>query len=183
METIASLFNVLPQVGRLEAICLRSERMGAVSNVEQAEIITGRGISGDHRISKKPGGKRQVTLIQSEHLQAVASMLHRHSVEPDLVRRNLVVSGINLLALKGKQFYVGDVLLEFSGPCEPCSRMEFVLGSGGYNAMRGHGGITARVISGGTIRTGDNVRAVLLDAAPSILQARADSGDPDNRPA
>jgi len=165
VDTISSLFNVLPQVGRLDAICLRSERMGVVSTVDEAQVMTSCGISGDHRISKKSGGKRQVTLIQAEHLQAVASMLHRESVPPEIIRRNLVVSGINLLALKGKQFYVGEVLLEFSGPCEPCSRMESVLGPGGYNAMRGHGGITAKVIAGGTIRKGDRVRAVLLEQA------------------
>lgn len=180
METIASLFNVLPQVGRLDAICLRSERMGDVSKVDEVQVITDRGLSGDHRISKKPGGKRQVTLIQAEHLRSVASMLHRDNIPPEIVRRNLVVSGLNLLALKGKQFYVGEVLLEFSGPCEPCSRMEFVLGPGGYNAMRGHGGITAKVIAGGTIRTGDSVRAVLPEIAPPILQARADSGAPSD---
>jgi MOSC domain-containing protein YiiM len=68
-----------------------------------------------------------------------------------------------LLALKGKQFHVGEVLLEFSGPCEPCSRMESVLGPGGYNAMRSHGGITAKVIHGGQIRIGDEIRAKLAD--------------------
>ena len=159
METIATLLNVLPQVGRLRWIGLRPERLAKVSVVDTAEIVVERGILGDHRLKGRPGSKRQVTLIQFEHLAAVAGMLHRDEISPDLVRRNLVVSGINLLALKGKRFRVGEVLLEFSGPCEPCSRMETVLGCGGYNAMRGHGGITAKVITGGTIRIGDEVRA------------------------
>jgi MOSC domain-containing protein YiiM len=72
-----------------------------------------------------------------------------------MLRRNLVVRGVNLLALKGKRFRLGTALLEHSGECHPCSRMEDVFGPGGYNAVRGHGGITARVIEGGAIGLGD----------------------------
>lgn len=158
METMQSLFDILPQVGRLEWIGLRPERMGDLVIVEEATLVAERGLQDDHKVTGRAGTKRQVTLIQREHLTAVAGMLHRERVPPELVRRNLVVSGINLLALKGKQFHVGGTLLEFSGPCEPCSRMEWVLGPGGFNAMRGHGGITARVIQGGAIRVGDAVR-------------------------
>ena len=84
-------------------------------------------------------------------------MLGKGNIDPAFTRRNLVVSGINLLALKDKQFYVGEVLLEYTGLCHPCTRMEENLGPGGYNAMRGHGGITARILNGGVIRMGDPV--------------------------
>jgi MOSC domain-containing protein YiiM len=160
VETIGTILNILPQVGRLEWIGLRSERLGEIHVVDKATVVAERGISGDHRFEGRLGSKRQVTLIQFEHLAAVASMLHRDALSPELLRRNLVVSGINLLALKGKYFHVGEVLLEFSGPCEPCSRMERVLGPGGYNAMRGHGGITAKVIEGGTIQVANQVRSM-----------------------
>ena len=78
MQTIAALLDILPQVGRLCWIGCRSERLGTIEIVDRAELVTGRGIRGDHRFSGRGGSKRQVTLIQSEHLQAVASMLaHR----------------------------------------------------------------------------------------------------------
>ena len=100
-----------------------------------------------------------VTIIQEEHLDAVASLLGKSgSIDPLDTRRNLVVKGINLLALKGKQFKIGDeVILEYTGPCHPCTRMEENLGPGGLNAMRGHGGICTKVIQGGTISLGDKV--------------------------
>lgn len=169
METAKSLFEILPQVGWLEWIGLRPERMGDLLSVSEAIVVTGRGLEGDHKVKGRIGSKRQVTLIQHEHLIAVAGLLQRLRVGPEEVRRNLVVSGINLLALKGKQFRIGEVLLEFSGPCEPCSRMEYNLGPGGFNAMRGHGGITAKVIRGGTIRVGDDV--VFTTSLPQTSEA------------
>ncbi len=158
METTKTLFEILPQVGRLEWIGLRPERLGELRAVTEVVVVAERGLQGDHKVTGRAGSKRQVTLIQYEHLVAVAGMLHRDRVAPELARRNLVVSGINLLALKGKHFRVGQALFEFSGPCEPCSRMEYNLGPGGFNAMRGHGGITAKVIEGGPIHCGDEVR-------------------------
>ena len=100
--------------------------------------------------------KRQVTLIQAEHFPALSAMMG-HEVVPEDTRRNLVVSGLNLLALRDKRFKIGEVMFEGSGLCHPCSRMEETLGEGGYNVMRGHGGILARVLQGGTIRVGDEV--------------------------
>ena len=104
-------------------------------------------------------GIRSISLIPREHIDAVASLLHRSSVDPSELRRNIVVSGINLLALKDREFKVGSATLKMTGLCHPCSRMEEVLGAGGYNAVRGHGGINARIISPGFIRLGDKVNA------------------------
>ena len=71
-----------------------------------------------------------------------------------------MISGINLLALKDKTFQIGEATLEFTGLCHPCGKMERRLGPGGYNAMRGHGGITACVRQAGLVRLGDVVRYV-----------------------
>ncbi len=99
----------------------------------------GRGLDGDRYAG---GGKRQLTLIQEEHLYAVGfNFGSSNMIDPALTRRNVVVKGINLLSLKGKVFRIGDAIAEYTGECHPCSRMEDVLGVGGYNAMRGHGGI------------------------------------------
>ena len=124
--------------------------------VDVAQVDTDLGLRGDHS-ADTTGGKRQVTLIQAEHLPVVAALCDRQVLTPEELRRNLLVSGINLLALKDRCFSVGEVLFQGSGLCQPCSRMEAILGSGGYNAMRGHGGITARVLAGGVLRVGDAV--------------------------
>lgn len=105
-------------------------------------------------------GKRQVSLIQWEHLAVLASMAGK-PVTAEMLRRNLVIKGINLLALKDQTFQIGETILQTTGLCHPCSKMEQILGSGGYNTMRGHGGLTARVIRSGIMRVGDSLKVWL----------------------
>ena len=124
-----------------------------------AQVKIGSGLVGD-RYRGNADSKRQVTLIQAEHLEVIARLLGRPTVDPAMLRRNLVISGINLIALQRSKFSIGKLQLEGTGPCHPCSRMEEALGSGGYNAMRGHGGITARVLMDATIDIGDCVQLV-----------------------
>jgi MOSC domain-containing protein YiiM len=137
--------------------------------VAKAEAVAGRGLVGDRSAGRSTsavgGSRRQVTLIQAEHLTVIAALILRADIDPLALRRNLVVSGVNLLAarslFKDQALWLrigGEVVLEVSGPCEPCSKMEATLGDGAYNAMRGHGGITARVLIGGLLAVGDDVR-------------------------
>ena len=152
------LFENFSQAGKVVSISLRTHPMGPIKNVDGALAIKDLGLEGDRY--KNRGGARQVTLIQSEHLDAVASYLGKLRIDPSLTRRNIVVKGINLLALKGKTFQIGKAVFEYSGQCHPCSRMEQNLGKGGYNAMRGHGGITAKIIKDGMIKVGDQVISI-----------------------
>ncbi|UOQ96905.1 MOSC domain-containing protein [Hymenobacter sp. 5317J-9] len=160
-STVARLLATLPQTGRLEWIGQRPLRREPLLLVPEAELKTDSHMLGDHA-RPKTGGKRQVTLLQHEHLAAVAGYLGLNApLDPARLRRNLVVSGLNLLALKNRQIQIGDeVILDITGECHPCSRMEEELGPGGYNAMRGHGGLTAHIAQGGLIRVGDVVRVL-----------------------
>lgn len=155
---MSKLLKSIPQVGQVDWIGIRPKRRADLVEVIEAEITLEDGLVDDHYASKK--GKRQITLIQAEHLQAMAGMLQQKTpISPFSTRRNIVVSGLNLIALKQRQFTIGDeVILEGTGYCQPCSRMEENLGPGGYNAMRGHGGITARVIRGGFIQKGAAIK-------------------------
>lgn len=161
MKTIHDL-NRPPQIeGRVEAIVVRGDPRAPARVVDATLARAGIGLA-DDRLGRRGEAElstRQVTLIQAEHLPVIAALARARSLDPVALRRNLVVSGINLLALKNARVQVGEALLEIVGPCAPCSRMEEAVGPGGYAAMRGHGGMTARIVEGGAIRVGDVVRA------------------------
>ena len=171
-SNLQRLLDAPTRPGRLAWIGLRTERRGTIDVVETAALSPEAGLLGD-RYGGRAGGKRQVTLIAREDLAAVARFLGRTEAElpPELVRRNLVIAGLNLQALKGRHLAIGNdpattVVLEVTGECHPCSRMEEVLGSGGYNALRGRGGLTARVVRAGTVRLGEPVEVLLRPLAP-----------------
>lgn len=172
-STIQTLTQHFSQTGRVEAIFLRPARDVPCTAVASTTAIAGKGLEGDRTAntrSRSPmGSNRQVTLIQAEHLKVISALLGRE-VQPAFLRRNLVVSGLNLIATKSLfraqplHMCIGDVILEITGACEPCSKMERILGHGGYNVMRGHGGVTARVIRGGQIHCGDTVICQPVDS-------------------
>lgn len=156
--SLKALIEAPVRPGRLEWIGLRPQRRAPIEVVDEVWAHAGRGLDGDRA---RPSGScaRQVTLIQQEHLAVIGAFLGRGGVAPELLRRNLVVSGLNLLALRGRRLRIGQALLEVTGACHPCSRMEEALGPGGYSAVRGHGGVTARIVEAGLIRRGDHVTA------------------------
>ena len=121
------LYKVMPQIGRVDWIGLRPARRESVKSVADAEIETESGLVGD-RFNGKPGSNRMVTLIQAEHLDLIATILKKDKIDPKELRRNIVVSGINLLAMKAPgcdlKFRVGNAILKMTGNCHPCSRME-----------------------------------------------------------
>ena len=155
---LGKLMATLPRAGKVEWIGLRPARDTPMQAVESVEASTGGGLAGDRYAGGS--GKRGVTLIQAEHLAVIAALAGHEAIAAETLRRNLVVSGIPLVALKGRRFRVGGVVLEGTEPCDPCSRMEDALGPGGFNAMRGHGGLCARIVEGGSIRLGDVVEAL-----------------------
>ncbi len=164
---LARLLDAPMRPGVVQWIGTRPARRVAMVPTARATLDPEFGLIGDH-YRNGGTGTRQVTLIGDMDLAAISRFLGLEAVGPERLRRNIVVGGVNLHALRGRRFQLGGAVLEATGDCHPCSRMEEILGVGGYNAVRGHGGITARVVSGGDVQIGD---AVLAGSA--TLQAKA----------
>lgn len=142
------------QAGHIEWIGVRPAKKVEMVQLQKANIKFN-GLDQDYRTNP---GKRAITLVQWEHLPVIASIMGRSEVEPELLRRNIAVSGVNLLGLRKHTVQIGDAILKISGLCAPCSFMEKTLGHGGFNAVRGHGGVTAEVVQEGEIEMGSKVQ-------------------------
>lgn len=147
--------------GKLEWIGLRTERRGEIQVVERAQAIVGLGLEGDHRCLKTPGSARQVTIISREYIHQIQQQLGMDFIDPVLLRRNLVISGMNMHLLRFQRLQIGNSIFETSALCDPCSRMDENLGKGGAAAMFGYGGLCAKIIQGGQISVGDAVVRLL----------------------
>ena len=158
----------VPARGRLQALVVRTALHGEARVQPSAVALAGHGLLGDHGTldPAQIGGPRQVTLVQAEHLPVVAALLGRGvgAVTPTRLRRNLVVSGVNLLAILHRRPHArpllrfgAEVLIEVTDACEPCGWLELSVGRGAVTAMHGHGGVCGRIVEGGMLRVDDPV--------------------------
>jgi len=147
--------NVTP--GKLEWIGLRTERRGPVVLVDSVMALAELGLEGDHRCEKIPGSARQVTIISREYLQQIADELGISTIDPALLRRNLVISGMDMNLLRFQRLQIGDAVIETSALCHPCSRMDEALGPGAKQAIMGRGGLCAKIVKAGRIAVGNEV--------------------------
>lgn len=151
--------------GTVEAIYVTSSAGNAMQPLQEAEAIAGQGIAGDRYLSGTgyysnrplPDGSRQITLIETEELER----LQRESgirLDPAESRRNILTRFISVNDLIGERFRVGDILCEGIRICEPCTYLEKLTGKRVMRPLVHRGGLRARIVSGGTIRIGDELR-------------------------
>nr|WP_179722818.1 MOSC domain-containing protein [Petropleomorpha daqingensis] len=135
-----------------------------------ATLLAGVGLDGDRYAlgggtwAQYPQLEKQLTLIDADEVAAVADETGS-ALLPGDTRRNLVTTGIELPALVGGWFAVGETLLFGAKRCPPCTHLERLTGIRLVKAMVHRGGINAAVFVGGPIREGDVVRAVAEDEA------------------
>ena len=116
-ETLERMYlRSIPQQGKVEWIGILPKRLLVVHSVNEVTANPDTGPEGD-QTRKSSTGKRQVTLLQQEHLDVVARILGKSKIQPELLRRNIVFSGINLLALEHQLFEVGEILLDHRNLC------------------------------------------------------------------
>lgn len=152
--------DALPDVaGCVAAIGIAAGREGPVALVEAAEAIPGRGLAGDRYAAgagtfPSPGDGSALTLVAAEVVESFAPPLTASEH-----RRNLVTRGVDLEALVGRRFTVGDVLCEGRRPDEPCAHLERLAERPLLRALVHRGGLRADILGAGTIRVGDVVRS------------------------
>jgi MOSC domain-containing protein YiiM len=154
--------------GEVVSIQLGEKAGSPMIAVKEARAIVGRGLEGDRYFnqlgtySDRPGPGREVTLIESEAIEALERDLQIKLNAKDS-RRNIVTKGVPLNHLVGRRFMVGDVFLRGIRLCEPCSYLEGLTKEGVENGLLHRGGLRAQILTSGTIRVGDRVKPDLHD--------------------
>lgn len=146
--------------GKLEWIGVR-ESKGNVRSINSVFAIEELGLEGD-KITLKSSKKRQVTLMQMEHISVILSLAQEDNLDKINkiqyhFKRNLLISKYNIQNLKGKYFSIGDAKFFGTGDCKPCKKIENLLGKRVLDAMQGMGGITAIVVESGMIKVNDKL--------------------------
>lgn len=124
--------------------------------VDEVECVAGRGLRGDRFFDYRPDYKGQITFVARETLEDVWQTLE---VPPDrrdvsATRRNVVVAGVDLDALIGREFEIAGVRFRGSEECRPCAWMDEAIGPGAERRLRGRGGLRARILEDGVLRVG-----------------------------
>lgn len=115
-------------------------------------LTPGKGIAGD----RFETGVYPITFFSLEVVSAMEKV-YNHTIDLELFRRNIIISGVNLCELIGRQFKIGGVVFEGMAHCNPCPWMNEVIGKGAYGLMKGRGGLRARVLDGGEIAVGKSL--------------------------
>lgn len=151
--------------GRLVGIYIVGQRGAMPYAVPEVEVRAGRGLVGDRYYdgvgtwSQWPGAGRDVTLIAAEILEQLAPQYRISAAES---RRNLLVCGIDLDALLGREFRIGSVWFRGQRRCEPCAHLERLTRPGIASQLRGRGGLRADALSNGRLRCGDALVAAMV---------------------
>jgi MOSC domain-containing protein YiiM len=147
--------------GVVEGIYVAAKGSATMERVEEARAIEGCGIEGDRYCEGTGfwtpyGDVCEVTLISSEDLDYIESELGIR-VRNGEHRRNIVTRGVKLADLRGRRFRIGETVLEYDRPRPPCRHVQDLTEPGMTRALKGRGGICARVVEGGTIRAQDAI--------------------------
>ena len=147
--------------GVVESIYVTGEGSASMERVDEVRTIEGCGIEGDRYCEGTGywtnfGDVCEITLISSEDLEHIERELGI-SVGNGEHRRNIVTSGVSLKDLRGKRFRIGETVLEYDRPRPPCRHIQDLTEPGMTRALKGRGGICARVVQAGRIRAHDDI--------------------------
>lgn len=155
----------MPPHGLVVSLHIAAHAAAPMQSIATGTAIAGRGLEGDRYFeqtgtySNLPGTGREVTLIESE---AVVALAREYDIQlpPGLARRNIVTRAIALNHLVGKTFIIGAVALRGMRLCEPCLHLEKLAVNGAARGLIHRGGLRAEIVTSGMIRVGDMIEIV-----------------------
>lgn len=154
--------RAIPWTGTVRSIHIAETAEAPMRSVRRVLAVAGKGLQGDRYFrakgtySDRPGPAREITLIESESIEAMARD-NKLTIHAGDARRNVVTRGVPLNHLVGREFLVGGVRLRGVRLCEPCSHLEGLTRRGVLAGLIHRGGLRAQILKGGDIRVGDTI--------------------------
>jgi MOSC domain-containing protein YiiM len=136
-------------------------------DVPQIECVAGHGIRGDRFYDYRDDYKGQITFFSLEVFERLAQHFGLTNKSAGAVRRNVVVSGVDLNDLIGQEFSIQGIRLRGTAHCKPCYWMDQSIAPGAEEFLQGNGGLRAQILSDGVIAVGD---AQLVLAEPRLIE-------------
>jgi MOSC domain-containing protein YiiM len=121
----------------------------------QIECVAGHGIRGDRFYDYRDNYKGQITFFSFEVFERLTRHFGLTNKSAGAVRRNVIVSGVNLNDLIGEEFSVQGVRLRGTAHCKPCYWMNQAVAPGAEEFLQGNGGLRAQILSNGVVAVGD----------------------------
>jgi MOSC domain-containing protein YiiM len=168
LDTIKSegSLNVIPSwIGVVRYLHITPRAFLPMRSMPELHLIAGKGIEGDRYLigreegfySHRPEEGRQITLFEIETLAALRRDA-KIELGPEEHRRNVTVEGVPLTHLVGRQFWLGEALLEATRLSIPCRHLEEITGKSIFDPLINRSGLNCKILKGGTVRVGDPVR-------------------------
>ena len=126
----------------------------SIHEVRELQCVAHRGIVGDRFFDHKDNYKGQITFFSWETFEQLRVAVHSPDAKPSAMRRNVLVSGIDLNSLVGKVFEIQGIRFEGTEECKPCYWMDQAIGPGAENFLKDNGGLRARILSDGILSVG-----------------------------
>ena len=123
-----------------------------INEVDQMHCVAGRGIRGDRFFDHAESFHGQITFFANEVYQAIGNELNVSDRPVSVFRRNVVTRGVDLNELIGHEFEVQGIRFLGTEECRPCYWMNEAFGAGAQDALKGRGGLRARILSDGILR-------------------------------
>ena len=138
---------------------------------DRIEVRAGFGIVGDRYAGRTAHRDAAVTVVAAEAVESLAADLGTGPLDPLLTRRNVVLRGAEVEALRAQLFSLdcglGAVVLRGGRPANPCAWLDVVLAPGAHRGMRGRGGVRCTPLSDGVLRLGPAVLATAIPLEPA----------------
>jgi len=129
--------------------------------VQEVECVAGRGLRGDRYLDFRENYKGQITFFSAEVFEKLCAHFATNDKSAGVLRRNLIVSGVDLLSLIGREFELQGVKFRGTQHCAPCEWMDVAFASGAEQFLRDNAGLRAQILSDGMITVGEARLSIL----------------------